>query len=97
MKAADMLVEIGTEELPPKALRGLMEAFADNLPGSPIHQIQAWVSMISAELPNHLRRPAPTVHRNAVRNPAVPPTFPVFLLSETKSSFIPIPFAPINF
>ncbi len=30
-KAADFLVEIGTEELPPKALRGLMNAFADNL------------------------------------------------------------------
>ena len=27
-KAADFLVEIGTEELPPKALNGLMEAFA---------------------------------------------------------------------
>ena len=26
-----MLVEIGTEELPPKALRGLMDAFAANL------------------------------------------------------------------
>jgi glycyl-tRNA synthetase beta chain len=31
MKPADMLVEIGTEELPPKALRGLMEAFGENL------------------------------------------------------------------
>ena len=31
MKPADMLVEIGTEELPPKALRGLMEAFGANL------------------------------------------------------------------
>ena len=31
MSAADFLVEIGTEELPPKALRSLMEAFADNL------------------------------------------------------------------
>ncbi len=31
MKPADLLVEIGTEELPPKALRGLMEAFAANL------------------------------------------------------------------
>ncbi len=30
-KAADFLVEIGTEELPPKALRSLMEAFGDNL------------------------------------------------------------------
>ncbi len=30
-KAADFLVEIGTEELPPKALRGLMNAFADGL------------------------------------------------------------------
>ncbi len=30
-KAADFLVEIGTEELPPKALRGLMNAFAENL------------------------------------------------------------------
>lgn len=29
--AADLLLEIGTEELPPKALRGLMSAFADNL------------------------------------------------------------------
>ncbi len=29
--ADDFLVEIGTEELPPKALRGLMQAFADNL------------------------------------------------------------------
>ncbi len=29
--AADFLVEIGTEELPPKALRQLMTAFADNL------------------------------------------------------------------
>ncbi len=29
--AADFLVEIGTEELPPKALRGLMNAFADGL------------------------------------------------------------------
>jgi len=29
--AADFLVEIGTEELPPKALRGLMNAFAANL------------------------------------------------------------------
>ena len=30
-KAADLLVEIGTEELPPKALRSLMETFAANL------------------------------------------------------------------
>lgn len=30
-EAADFLVEIGTEELPPKALRSLMEAFATNL------------------------------------------------------------------
>jgi glycyl-tRNA synthetase beta chain len=30
-KAADFLVEIGTEELPPKALRSLMTAFADTL------------------------------------------------------------------
>jgi glycyl-tRNA synthetase beta chain len=29
--SADLLVEIGTEELPPKALRGLMDAFAGNL------------------------------------------------------------------
>lgn len=29
--AQDFLVEIGTEELPPKALRALMDAFADNL------------------------------------------------------------------
>jgi glycyl-tRNA synthetase beta chain len=29
--SADLLVEIGTEELPPKALRGLMDAFAKNL------------------------------------------------------------------
>ena len=34
MKPADMLVEIGTEELPPKALRGLMEAFGENLKGA---------------------------------------------------------------
>ena len=27
----DLLVEIGTEELPPTALRGLMEAFADGV------------------------------------------------------------------
>ena len=31
MKPADMLVEIGTEELPPKALRGLMTAFGMHL------------------------------------------------------------------
>ena len=31
MNSADLLVEIGTEELPPKALRSLMQAFADNL------------------------------------------------------------------
>lgn len=31
MSAADFLVEIGTEELPPKALRTLMDAFAANL------------------------------------------------------------------
>lgn len=30
-KRADFLVEIGTEELPPKALRKLMQAFANNL------------------------------------------------------------------
>ena len=30
-RADDFLVEIGTEELPPKALRGLMRAFADHL------------------------------------------------------------------
>ena len=29
--ASDFLVEIGTEELPPKALRALMQAFADNM------------------------------------------------------------------
>jgi glycyl-tRNA synthetase beta chain len=29
--SADFLVEVGTEELPPKALRSLMNAFADNL------------------------------------------------------------------
>jgi len=34
MKSADLLVEIGTEELPPKALRGLMDAFAANLAGA---------------------------------------------------------------
>lgn len=33
-KAADFLVEIGTEELPPKALHGLMDAFAANLGAS---------------------------------------------------------------
>ena len=33
-KAADFLVEIGTEELPPKALRSLMAAFADALADS---------------------------------------------------------------
>jgi len=32
-KHDDFLVEIGTEELPPKALRNLMQAFADNLGG----------------------------------------------------------------
>ena len=31
MSKADLLVEIGTEELPPKALRALMDAFAENL------------------------------------------------------------------
>jgi glycyl-tRNA synthetase beta chain len=31
MSSADFLVEIGTEELPPKALRSLMDAFANNL------------------------------------------------------------------
>ena len=31
MKPADLLVEIGTEELPPKALRGLMAGFADHV------------------------------------------------------------------
>ncbi len=31
MKSADFLVEIGTEELPPKALRNLMDSFAENL------------------------------------------------------------------
>jgi glycyl-tRNA synthetase beta chain len=31
MKPADLLVEIGTEELPPKALRGLMDGFADQV------------------------------------------------------------------
>ena len=31
MSSADFLVEIGTEELPPKALRSLMEAFASGL------------------------------------------------------------------
>ena len=31
MSAADFLVEVGTEELPPKALRSLMNAFAENL------------------------------------------------------------------
>lgn len=30
-RTTDFLVEIGTEELPPRALRGLMNAFADNL------------------------------------------------------------------
>jgi glycyl-tRNA synthetase beta chain len=30
-ESADFLVEVGTEELPPKALRGLMTAFADGL------------------------------------------------------------------
>ena len=34
MKPADLLVEIGTEELPPKALRGLMDAFAANFRGA---------------------------------------------------------------
>ena len=31
MSAAKLLVEIGTEELPPKALRALMQAFGDGL------------------------------------------------------------------
>ena len=31
MKTADFLIEVGTEELPPKALRALMDAFAQNL------------------------------------------------------------------
>ena len=31
MTAADLLVEVGTEELPPKALAGLIAAFAENL------------------------------------------------------------------
>ena len=33
-RAADFLVEIGTEELPPKALRTLMDAFAEGLEGA---------------------------------------------------------------
>lgn len=31
MKSADFLVELGTEELPPKALRSLMDAFAEGM------------------------------------------------------------------
>ena len=31
MKSADLLVEVGTEELPPKALRKLKDAFAQGL------------------------------------------------------------------
>ena len=49
-KSRDLLVEIGTEELPPKALRSLMEAFGDNL-GSGIDEVRlehgdlhAWAS-----------------------------------------------------
>jgi glycyl-tRNA synthetase beta chain len=34
LERADFLVEIGTEELPPKAMRSLMTAFADNLRGA---------------------------------------------------------------
>ena len=33
--AADFLVEIGTEELPPKALRKLMNAFASGIAQGP--------------------------------------------------------------
>ncbi|MBT8081657.1 MAG: glycine--tRNA ligase subunit beta [Gammaproteobacteria bacterium] len=36
-KPRDFLVEIGTEEMPPKALRGLMEAFGDNLTSAVDH------------------------------------------------------------
>lgn len=46
-KSADFLVEIGTEELPPKALRGLMDAFAAEL-GKAFNDVQIEHGDISA-------------------------------------------------
>ena len=46
-KSADFLVEIGTEELPPKALRGLMDAFAAEL-GKAFDSVQIEHGDISA-------------------------------------------------
>lgn len=49
-KSKDFLVEIGTEELPPKALRSLMEAFGENLEAGIVEArldhgaVHAWAS-----------------------------------------------------
>jgi len=68
MSAADLLVEIGTEELPPKALRALMTAFADGLAAAidearlghgPIHpyasprRLAAVVEQLDCNQPEH--------------------------------------------
>lgn len=46
-KAQDLLVEIGTEELPPKALRNLMQAFAERLRAG-LHDVRLEHKSISA-------------------------------------------------
>ena len=56
-KSADFLVEIGTEELPPKALRALMDAFAADLskafesaPARPVHSSVFMASLFGLTL-----------------------------------------------
>ena len=64
----DFLVEIGTEELPPKALRGLSEAFRDGLAGGlAAHRLAA----ASVEALASPRRLAVRVRAVSLRQPDV--------------------------
>ena len=51
---ADLLIEIGTEELPPKALRGLMTAFADGVAQALAEQRLEYESIVPFASPRRL-------------------------------------------
>ncbi|MGB5739957.1 MAG: glycine--tRNA ligase subunit beta, partial [Woeseia sp.] len=52
--SADLLVEIGTEELPPKALKTLMQAFADGLAAALAEQRLAFKAVTPYASPRRL-------------------------------------------
>ncbi|MDH4048839.1 MAG: glycine--tRNA ligase subunit beta [Gammaproteobacteria bacterium] len=54
IKTADFLVEVGTEELPPKALKSLMDAFAANLQAELLENRLAHGELLACATPRRL-------------------------------------------